>query len=186
MITRRVLVVFLSTLLAVVAAVAGSALAQQAPGTFTVETCTGKTMELNGDEKRMLDLHNQTRAGKGLSPLCVHPALTEAARFHSQEMLNRGYFSHDSLNGESVKARLEHFGYAFAGNPYWKYGENVTWGSGYMGAPEHRFNEWMNSPGHKANILDENFREVGIGVRTGTYEGQGATKMYTVDFGTRG
>ena len=150
-----------------------------------VETCTGETIKLNGDEKQMLDLHNQTRANNGIPPLCVHPDLTEAARFHSQEMLDKGYFSHDSRNGESIKARLERFGYAFAGHPYWKYGENVSWGSGHMGAADHRFDEWMDSPDHRANILDKNFTEVGIGARTGTFEAQDGAKMYTADFGTR-
>ncbi len=150
-----------------------------------VETCTGETIKLNGDEKQMLDLHNQARANNGIPPLCVHPDLTEAARFHSQEMLDKGYFSHDSRNGESIKARLERFGYAFAGHPYWKYGENVSWGSGHMGAADHRFDDWMDSPDHRANILDKNFLEVGIGARTGTFEAQDGAKMYTVDFGTR-
>ena len=150
-----------------------------------VETCTGETIKLNSDEKQMLDLHNQTRANNGLRPLCVHPDLTEAARFHSQEMLDKGYFSHDSRNGESVKARLEHFGYAFAGHSYWKYGENVSWGSGDLGAADNRFDEWMDSADHRANILDKNFDQVGIGARTGTFEAQDGAKMYTVDFGTR-
>ncbi len=150
-----------------------------------VETCTGETIKLNSDEKQMLDLHNQARANNGLPPLCVHPDLTEAARFHSQEMLDKGYFSHDSRNGESIKARLERFGYAFAGHPYWKYGENVSWGSGYLGAADRRFGDWIDSAEHRANILDKNFREVGIGARTGTFEAQDGTKMYTVDFGTR-
>ncbi len=156
-----------------------------AAGNTGVETCSGETIELNGDEKQMLDLHNQARANNGLPPLCVHPDLTEAARFHSQEMLDKGYFSHDSRNGESVKARLERFGYAFAGHPYWKYGENVSWGSGDLGAADRRFDEWMDSPEHRANILDKNFSEVGIGARTGTFEAQDGAKMYTVDFGTR-
>ncbi len=150
-----------------------------------VQTCTGESIKLNGDEKQMLDLHNQARANNGLPPLCVHPDLTEAARFHSQEMLDKGYFSHDSRNGESVKARLERFGYAFGGHPYWKYGENVSWGSGDLGAADRRFDEWMDSPEHRANILDKNFSEVGIGARTGTFEAQDGAKMYTVDFGTR-
>jgi uncharacterized protein YkwD len=62
-------------------------------------TCTGETIELNGHEKRMLDLHNLTRFDYGLQPLCVHPALTEAARAHSQEMLDGDYFGHASLDG---------------------------------------------------------------------------------------
>ena len=150
-----------------------------------VETCTGETIKLNGDEKQMLDLHNQARANNGIPPLCVHPDLTEAARSHSQEMLDTDYFSHDSRNGESVKARLERFGYTFAGHPYWKYGENVSWGSGDLGAAARRFDEWLDSPDHRANILDKNFSEVGIGARTGTFEAQDGAKMYTVDFGTR-
>ena len=177
-------VVFLATAFALVLAVGGVTSAQEAADALVpVETCTGETIELTGDEKRTLDLHNQTRAGNGLSPLCVHPVLTESARAHSQEMLDEGYFGHESHDGEVMEDRIERFGYTSAGYSYWAIGENVGWGTGPLSTPESRFEEWMDSPDHQPNILSESFTEVGIGVLgSGT---QDVGKTYTVDFGTR-
>lgn len=183
MIANRLPVALLAAALAVL--IAGSLASAQDAGVATVETCTGDTIELNGDEKRTLDLHNETRAGYGLPPLCVHPALTESARAHSQEMLDGGYFSHDSPYGESVEDRLDRFGYTSDGYSYWTYGENLAWGSGTLAEPESRFEEWMGSPDHRDNILREDLSEVGIGTSTGSYQDHGETTMYTVDFGTR-
>jgi uncharacterized protein YkwD len=181
MIPSRLLVVFLVAALAVLT---GGSLAA-AQEVVTVAACTGDAIELTSNEKRMLDLHNETRAGYGLPPLCVHPALTWAARAHSQEMLDGGYFSHDSPYGESIEDRLERFGYTSAGYAYWTYGENLGWGSGTLAAPESRFDEWMGSPDHRDNILREDLTEVGIGTSTGNYGSYGDTTMYTVDFGSR-
>jgi uncharacterized protein YkwD len=177
-------VVFLATAFALVLAVGGLAPAQEvADALVPVETCTGETIELTGDEKRTLDLHNQTRADNGLSPFCVHPVLTESARTHSQEMLDEGYFGHESHDGEAMEDRIERFGYTSAGYYYWAIGENVGWGTGPLSTPESCFEEWMDSVDHRPNILSESFTEVGIGVRdSGTHDGG---KMYTVDFGTR-
>jgi uncharacterized protein YkwD len=100
-------------------------------------------------------------------------------------MLDKGYFSHNSYNGETNKARLERFGYTFSSYSYWSYGENIYWGYGTSASPDSAFKWWMNSSTHKANILNKDFREVGIGVQTGTYQGHTNSKMYTVDFGVR-
>ena len=187
-IARPTYTMFLAALVAVLAAMVLSVTQPQeanASTTVSVRTCSGGTIQLTTDEKRTLDLHNQTRAANGLPVLCVHPALTNAARSHSQEMLDKGYFAHNSFNGETVKARLERFGYTFSGYSFWKYGENIYWGSGTSASPDSAHKWWMNSTGHKANILNRDFREVGIGVRTGTYKGNAGAKMYTVDFGVR-
>lgn len=181
---KYVPVVLLVTALALVLAVGGPAPAQQGTDAVVpVWTCTGEAIELNGAEKRILDLHNQTRADYGLSPLCVDPVLTEAARAHSQEMIDGGYFGHESYDGESMEGRLERFGYTSADYSYWACGENIGWGTGHLSTPESRFDEWMNSSDHWPNILSENFTQLGIGVRgAGTYDGG---TVYTVDFGTR-
>ena len=152
---------------------------------ISVKTCTGGTIELNSSEKQTLDLHNKTRLDRGLPRLCVHPVLTKAARAHSQEMLDKGYFSHDSYDGEASAEGLKRFGYTSKGYSYYKIGENIAWGSGHLGSPENIFKSWMNSSGHKANILGKDFRQVGIGLPTGTYRGYKETAIYTVDFGTR-
>ncbi len=184
---RRAWRMFLAALVAVLAAMVVSATQPQEANATTVgvTTCSGTTIQLTTDEKRTLDLHNQTRVANGLPRLCVHPALTNAARSHSQEMLTKGYFSHNSSNGDTIEVRLKRFGYTSSGYSFWKVGENIYWGSGTSASPDSAFKWWMNSAGHKANILNRDFREVGIGVKTGTFKGYAGAKVYTVDFGVR-
>jgi uncharacterized protein YkwD len=150
-------------------------------GTYAVVGCTGTTVTLTADEKRTLDLHNQTRTANGLTRFCVHPALTAAARAHARDMMTKGYFSHTSLDGSTFVTRVTRAGYT-----NWRaLAENIAWGSGSYGAPDAIYTGWMNSAGHKANILNGTLREIGIGVVAGTFKTYANAKMYTVDFGTR-
>jgi uncharacterized protein YkwD len=91
-------------------------------------------------------------------------------------MIQRDYFSHDTKGkNEDACARIRSFGYR------WSYcGENI----GYNATPDRMFHSWMRSSGHRRNILDPKFHEIGIGARTGYYF-RTRTTMYTVDFGTR-
>jgi len=151
-------------------------------GGVNVTTCIGgPPIQLTANEKRTLDLHNQERAANGRPRLCVHPALTNAARSHSQEMLDLDYFAHNSFNGETFDARLIRFGYSYS-----KRGEILYRGSGTLASPESAFKWWMKSTeGHREILLNSDYLEVGIGVRTGTYQDHAGTNMYTVDFGVR-
>jgi uncharacterized protein YkwD len=151
----------------------------------SVSKCGGGSIEVNANEKRVLQLHNKIREDRGLKALCVQPQLTKAARAHSQEMLDKDYLSHDSFNGESVKQRLHRFGYTFGGYSYYLYGENIAGGCGSYGSPTSIFDWWMHSTDHRANILNPKYREVGIGVRTGAFKDCAQATTYTVDFGTR-
>jgi uncharacterized protein YkwD len=146
-----------------------------------VKTCGGGSIYLNDYEKRTLDLHNQARAQNGLARFCVHPTLVKAARSHSQEMIDKDYFSHDSYDGESFGARLKRFGYY----PYRSRAENIGSGRGSRGAPDSIFDGWMNSSGHRSNILNRNLKEIGVGTAYGQYKSYSGTTMYTVVFGTR-
>lgn len=94
---------------------------------IAVQTCDGDTIQLNRDEKRILDLYNQAPTSREKKALCVHPDLTEAARAHSQDMLDRDYSSHTSPEGETVKQRLGRFGYTFRGYSHYRYGETSPW-----------------------------------------------------------
>jgi hypothetical protein len=123
----------------------------------------------------------QARVEYSLSTLCVSEILTQAAQYHSQEMIDQGYFSHNSYNGESYSARLERFGY----NSYTKVAENIAWGSGSLASPEYIFRSWLESSDHRANILDPDYREIGIGTASGEYQGYSDSTVYTVDFGAR-
>jgi uncharacterized protein YkwD len=184
---KRAWVMLLAAMLAAISAIVALVLVPQdaEAALGTVSTCNGGTIQLNANEKYMLERHNEARKKHGLKRLCVHPTLTSAARAHSQDMLNKDYASHNSRNGDSVKRRLERFGYTFGGYSYYAIGENIAWGCGSHGAPDRIFKWWMHSPDHRHNILKKKFREVGIGVRTGTFKTCGQATMYTVDFATR-
>lgn len=177
------------------AAMAVSAIQPQevnAASTVSVSTCDGGTIKLTTAENQTLTLHNRARTANDLPKLCVHRQLTRAARSHSQDMIDNDYFAHESDNGETtVEERLESFGYTLSGFSFTKVGENIYWGSGTFGTPRSAFAWWMDSSGHKANILDPAFRQIGIGVRKGQFVDPDSgtvhdgTVMYTVDFGVR-
>ncbi len=141
-----------------------------------VRKCGGGTISLNADEKETFVLHNRERRDRNINALCVHPDLQKAARSHSKDMIQRDYFSHDTKGrNESSCERIRRFGYRWHAC-----GENM----GYDSTPNKMFNAWMRSSGHRRNILNGKFREVGIGAYTGNYKGF-ETTMYTADFGAR-
>lgn len=154
--------------------------------TVTVKTCGGDAIELNAAEKRILALHNTARIHRGLKALCVEPVLTKAARAHTQEMLDKDYISHNSFNGETVEERLIRFDYTSSGYSYYLVGENIAWACGSSMDANDIFRWWMNSLPHRSNILNKDFRQIGIGIRSGTYKTcSQQARVYTVDFGTR-
>lgn len=93
-----------------------------ASGGGPVETCDGGSIRLNAAEKKLLELHNEARTQRGLEPLCVNPALTEAARAHSEDMIEKDYFAHTTPDGETLGDRLKSFGYTPEGYRLWKVG----------------------------------------------------------------
>lgn len=145
----------------------------QAANTVNVKTCTGGKIALKVAEKRMLDLHNQKRKSQDRRRLCVHPALQRAARDHSQDMIRRDFFRHGD-----VGKRLKRHGYNWS-----RYGENIA-PDPRSPSPGPTFDTWMESKAHRSNILDRKFKEVGIGIATGSHNGQRKT-MWTADFGNR-
>jgi uncharacterized protein YkwD len=130
---------------------------------------------------------NRVRAEHGLRPLRLSPRLAAAATQHSWEMARRGYFSHDSANGEAFWRRIETF-YASDGYRSWSVGENLLWSSPAVDAAG-ALKMWMNSPEHRANLLNRSWREIGLSAvhvdsAPGTYHGLGVT-IVTADFGAR-
>lgn len=114
-----------------------------------VKTCGGGKAGLTAEEKKMMDLHNQTRADRTISRLCVHPDLRRAARAHSKEMIDKDYYRHDFTNGDKFWQRLKRFVY----KNYRIVGENIhgvpkSYSTGEVSEG------WMRSRGHKDNILD--------------------------------
>jgi uncharacterized protein YkwD len=130
---------------------------------------------------------NRIRADHGLAPLRLDASLTRAAAAHTSEMLAAGYFSHDSSDGSPFSARVRRY-YGPAGHAFWSAGENILWSSGSIDATG-AVAMWMASPGHRANILSPQWRDVGIAALAepdapGTFGGAAVT-LITTDFGVR-
>lgn len=106
-------------------------------------------------ESNVVDLVNGERAAHGLAPLTANEQLATAARDHSNDMGLQGYFDHDSLDGRQFFERILDAGYS-----YTYCGENIA--AGYS-TPETVVQGWMNSPGHRANILEAEFCDLGVG-----------------------
>jgi uncharacterized protein YkwD len=125
-------------------------------------------------------LLNRDRIAHGLRPLHHNAALARAAASHSTDMVARGYFSHEGLS-----ARVSRSGYS-RGRRLCAFGENIAAATGPYATPAAIVKMWLQSPGHRANILARSFHDGGIGVANG-YPGargwRGAT--YTEDFGSR-
>lgn len=123
----------------------------------------------------VIDLVNVERDAAGLPPLSYDASLADAARDHSEDMGLQDYFSHTSLDGRSAGDRIEDAGYAWNA-----YGENIAAG---QPTPEDVIDSWMSSSGHRANILNPNFCDIGVGyayVADSTYR-----HYWTQDFGRR-
>jgi uncharacterized protein YkwD len=132
----------------------------------------------------VLCLHNREREARGLPPLRENAKLRRAAQGHSDDMVAGGYFAHESRSGADMADRILRTGYGHGEG--WSLGENIAWGTGSLATAAEIQRAWMESPGHKANILRRQFREIGIGIAVGApvdTGGQGAT--YTADFGVR-
>ena len=186
MIAKRAAVVFTAAAMALTAAFGVSVIEPEgAEASAAVGTCTGGTITLSDAEKRSLDLHNQTRTSNGLSKFCVSPILQKAARAHSQDMINKDYFSHTSPSGETSSARLKRYGYTPVSGRYWTVGENIAYNSkAEVASADAVHSQWMNSTGHRANILNSKFKQIGIVAVYGNYKGNNVT-MWTANFGTR-
>jgi uncharacterized protein YkwD len=129
--------------------------------------------EVDSVRAEILRLVNVEREKEGLSQLTYNFTLENAAQAHAQDMFDRDYFSHESPEGGTFDQRIESAGYPgpcpFAGcRMRIAVGENLAKG---FRSPEAVVQGWMNSPGHKANILNPNFKELGVGI-AGTYWSQ--------------
>jgi uncharacterized protein YkwD len=123
----------------------------------------------------VVELFNEQRAARGIAPLQADARLAEVAAEHSADMLRSGYFAHDDALG-SWDARIRRCVQRH------EVGEILAFGSGEDATPAGMVKCWMASPEHRAIILTPDLRRVGLGVATGTYEGQNAVSLATADF----
>lgn len=142
----------------------------------------------SANEQYLLELINAERAKTGAQPLAFDNDLSEAAEGHDKWMLATDTFSHTGSGGSSPTTRMTNAGYTLSGS--WATGENIAWATtraptGYVDEVKLLHTNLMNSPGHRANILNSNFREVGLAFEVGDYKGR-SSAFVTEDFAKSG
>ncbi|MEV5387600.1 sigma-70 family RNA polymerase sigma factor [Streptomyces sp. NPDC052721] len=113
-----------------------------------------------GTVAQVVALVNQERAAAGCGPVTEDPRLDTAAQGHSDDMAARGFFDHADPDGDGPGERITAAGYRWS-----TYGENIAKG---QQTPQAVMDSWMNSPGHRANILNCAFKNIGVGVHDGS------------------
>lgn len=119
----------------------------------------GPTQEILDLETDAFDLVNDERVAAGEDALIWDEMLTEVARAHSEDMVAHDYFSHTEPDGDTLTDRLAdaHVSYVLAG-------ENIAWNWNYPDPAQTAVDGWMDSLGHRENILREQFTHAGMGV----------------------
>lgn len=112
--------------------------------------------EVKALEKQVVTIVNNERAKKGLKPLYENWQLSRVARYKSQDMIDKRYFSHTSPTYGSPFTMIKNFGINYRTS-----GENIAYG---QRTPSEVMNSWMNSTGHRQNILSPNYSQIGVGV----------------------
>jgi uncharacterized protein YkwD len=167
-------------------AIAAATAALIAPGTAVAAagcpnaTANPNDITLSEATAATLCLLNQQRRAHGLRAFKDNSRLDLASQRHASDMARRKYFAHGDFVGRIKATRyLQNArGYAI--------GENIAWGSWDMANPASIVDGWMHSPGHRANILNGGFHEIGLGIAPGApVGGQGRAGTYVTDFGTR-
>ncbi|MFJ6929229.1 sigma-70 family RNA polymerase sigma factor [Streptomyces nigra] len=126
----------------------------------------------SGTVGQVVALVNKERAAAGCGPLAEDSLLDKSAQAHSADMAARDFFDHTNPDGAGPGQRITAAGYRWS-----TYGENIAMG---QQTPEAVMESWMNSPGHRANILNCSFKDIGVGV----HEGPGGP-WWTQNFGAK-
>jgi uncharacterized protein YkwD len=131
-----------------------------------------------------LCLLNDQRAANGLAPLASEPTLDAVASDYAATMVAQRFFAHVTPAGGTLDQRLAAY---TTGTRGFGIGENLAWGGGVLGTPRATVNAWMSSPGHRDNILDTSFQQIGVGIAAGTPVGglPGVGATYATEFGYR-
>lgn len=143
------------------------------PSSTNTESNTGNnqstTTSMTADEKEVFDLINKQRTNNGLQALKVDSEVQRVARIKAQDMVDNNYFAHESPTYGTPFNMLKSFKIS-----YKTAGENIAANSSNSGA----VNAWMNSSGHKANILSSNYNYTGIGVVSSPKYGKIFVQMF--------
>jgi uncharacterized protein YkwD len=167
MIHRTAIVLVLCSAALVLSACGGSGDPVPVPGALI----THGDAAITAGEQEMIDRHNTTRAGQGLGALTSNGQLNQIAQNQANYMADIGQYQHQDAGGGTVSDRATAVGYAWV-----TIGENV----GYDTQAQVLFDGWMNSTGHRDNILDPAYNEIGVGQAT-----RGLYQYWCVTFGAR-
>ena len=171
-------------LIAAVAAVAAPSPAQANPTACQSSHVSPSQENVLQVEQTVLCLVNAERTKRGLRSLRENARLEKAADRHSEDMVDRGFFAHDTPAGASPSDRIRSAGY-LKGARGWSIAENIAYGTGSYATPQSIVKGWMNSAGHRRNILHRSFEEIGVGVALGAPGKGGNGATYTTTFGAR-
>lgn len=138
----------------------GSNLKSADAKTATTESLHPLVYRTDDLEERAFAAVNRLRAAAGLAPLRFAPDLSTVAREHSQDMVERDYFAHQSPDGRDLRHRFARHGIS----NWQRIAENIAYNRGYEDPVAAAVEGWMNSPGHRKNILNRSLVESGIGV----------------------
>ena len=138
-------------------------------GSTGISGSTSNTAVLSADEQEVFDLINKQRINNGLRALKIDSEVQNVARIKAKDMVQNNYFSHTSPTYGSPFDMLNKFKVS-----YKTAGENIAGNSNNQSA----VTAWMNSAGHKANILNSSFNYTGIGVVTGSQYGKIYVQMF--------
>lgn len=128
---------------------------------------------------------NVQRSRHHLHKLRANGALRGVAQRYSRLMVLLHFFDHVAPGGSTFVQRIEQSSYLH-GYRGWSLGENLAWGGGELSTPRQIVKAWMHSPGHRANILNGTYRDIGVGIASGVpVLGGGAGATYVNEFGQR-
>ncbi len=126
------------------------------------ESSNSSSSNVSAIEAEVAKLVNEERAKNGLKPLELSSEISKVARIKSQDMADKNYFNHTSPTYGTPFDMMKKFGISYSAA-----GENIAKG---QTTAQSVMNSWMNSPGHRANILSANFGKIGVGyvIKNGT------------------
>jgi uncharacterized protein YkwD len=164
-----------------------SAVALTAPASARNDGPMSASSGVSALEAAVLANVNQIRAKRGLRALKLSNRLSAAADQQSESMGAKGFFSHNSADGSAFWKRIRRY-YTDRNYRYWSVGENLLWSSPDVDAGQ-ALDVWMKSPEHRANLLSNKWREIGLSAihveaAPGAFEGLDVT-IVTADFGAR-
>ena len=156
-------------------------------------SCPGAALVPNADngdvaQAATVCLINRERTSRGLRALRTVSALQTVAEAYATRMARENFFAHSAPDGSTFVTRIKRTDYLSGPLRRWSVGENIAWGTGRLATPENIVRAWMRSSGHRRNILDASFTDMGLGLALGAPTAgvrSGAAGTYVNGFGER-